>query len=268
MSTPTNPRWRRGFTLIELLVVIAIIAILAAILFPVFAQAREKARQAACLSNLKQMGTAVMMYSQDFDETLPLGYSSPLAATGRTWMHFVMPYAKNRDIWTCPSAPNLRAPTNLVNNGTGGYGCNRNVMESGRARTIAEIGNPAGTFIICDTAQLGATPAPTADNVESWDKLVRTTGNPYTDWQVTAPTGYSPNPGTGYASSNTANYELDFGQYGDPYRRPVPRHNIGVSIIYADGHAKWSRITQFLGIPQHGLRGWPYSHANNSWDDQ
>ena len=64
---------RRGFTLIELLVVIAIIAILAAILFPVFAQAREKARQTTCTSNMKQMGTAIMMYTQDYDETLPPG---------------------------------------------------------------------------------------------------------------------------------------------------------------------------------------------------
>jgi len=64
-------RQRWGFTLIELLVVIAIIAILAAILFPVFAQARDKARQASCLSNCKQMGTAWMMYTQDYDETFP-----------------------------------------------------------------------------------------------------------------------------------------------------------------------------------------------------
>ncbi len=84
MSPRSLPRSRAGFTLIELLVVIAIIAVLAAILFPVFAQAREKARQTACLSNLKQMGTAVMMYSLDYDETLPLGYSSPQTATGRT----------------------------------------------------------------------------------------------------------------------------------------------------------------------------------------
>jgi prepilin-type N-terminal cleavage/methylation domain-containing protein/prepilin-type processing-associated H-X9-DG protein len=101
---------KKGFTLIELLVVIAIIAILAAILFPVFSRAREKARQAACLSNTKQIGMAVAMYAQDWDETLPIcgcfgcyggpdavnPYCSPQAK--------IMPYLKNLDVYDCPSA--------------------------------------------------------------------------------------------------------------------------------------------------------------------
>src|SRR5215210_5217895 len=98
---------RPGFTLIELLVVIAVIAILAAILFPVFAQAREKARSAACLSNLKQIGTASMMYAQDYDETLCLQYYNPLgAASGVTagpWDVTMMPYMKNEGVLRCPS---------------------------------------------------------------------------------------------------------------------------------------------------------------------
>ena len=99
-------RRRRGFTLIELLVVIAIIAILAAILFPVFAQAREKARQASCLSNTKQIGTATLMYVQDYDEQMPL--SAYLDAGTRTGYHvidLIFPYAKNADVFKCPSAP-------------------------------------------------------------------------------------------------------------------------------------------------------------------
>src|SRR5262249_14181560 len=88
---------------IELLVVIAIIAVLAAILFPVFAQAREKARQTACASNMRQMGLAVLMYAQDYDERLPLAASA--TATGfLNWHHFVDPYVKTKQIWVCPSA--------------------------------------------------------------------------------------------------------------------------------------------------------------------
>ena len=89
---------RRGFTLIELLVVIAIIAILAAILFPVFARAREKARQISCLSNLKQMGLAFFMYTSDYDETFPM---VPM------WKTNLQPYIRNTQINFCPSRKHL-----------------------------------------------------------------------------------------------------------------------------------------------------------------
>ena len=96
---------RRGFTLIELLVVIAIIAILAAILFPVFARAREKARQASCQSNLKQMGLAMMMYCQDYDEKYPSVYDDGNGyPAGRIiWADKIFPYVKNRQLFACPS---------------------------------------------------------------------------------------------------------------------------------------------------------------------
>jgi prepilin-type N-terminal cleavage/methylation domain-containing protein len=103
-----------GFTLIELLVVIAIIAILAAILFPVFAQARESARLTQCSSNLRQIGQAILMYSDDHDETLP-----PRRAFLRgdfaenlclTWKHLILSYHKNADIFRCPTNPAARSP--------------------------------------------------------------------------------------------------------------------------------------------------------------
>jgi prepilin-type N-terminal cleavage/methylation domain-containing protein/prepilin-type processing-associated H-X9-DG protein len=103
----------RGFTLIELLVVIAIIAILAAILFPVFARAREKAKQASCLSNVKQVMLGVLMYAADYDEFLPMRIDVP--GGGFVWpMDLVTPYVKNQDVFTCPTtkggwAANARA---------------------------------------------------------------------------------------------------------------------------------------------------------------
>jgi len=135
---------RRGFTLIELLVVIAIIAILAAILFPVFAKAREKARQASCQSNLKQVGLCFAQYAQDYDEQLPwccvggartnspnldrVPYWRPtnVTAADPRYDGVLMPYVKNRQVWTCPSSvqrgvDSYATPRQLLqNNG----GCN------------------------------------------------------------------------------------------------------------------------------------------------
>jgi prepilin-type N-terminal cleavage/methylation domain-containing protein/prepilin-type processing-associated H-X9-DG protein len=108
-------RFNKGFTLIELLVVIAIIAILAAILFPVFAQAREQARKTSCLSNCKQIGTAMQMYAQDWDEMLPGWPHPPNNPLARVWGEWVIvvpllnAYTKSDQIWKCPSGPTTTA---------------------------------------------------------------------------------------------------------------------------------------------------------------
>jgi prepilin-type N-terminal cleavage/methylation domain-containing protein/prepilin-type processing-associated H-X9-DG protein len=102
MNHSTHYRRSSGFTLIELLVVIAIIAILAAILFPVFAQAREKARSASCLSNMKQLSLGMLMYTQDYDEIFPLGHVEGQWENSG-WALTVQPYLKNFGILRCPS---------------------------------------------------------------------------------------------------------------------------------------------------------------------
>ncbi len=140
---------RFGFTLIELLVVIAIIAILAAILFPVFARAREKARQTSCLSNLKQIGLAETMYQQDYDERTASYQSHPAAASDYNFRAMLDPYMNNEQIWACASdnsaysyGPNI---TRTVSNGTTGHTylyC---------FRKVASFKVPAETAIFTDT---------------------------------------------------------------------------------------------------------------------
>jgi prepilin-type N-terminal cleavage/methylation domain-containing protein/prepilin-type processing-associated H-X9-DG protein len=144
---------RRGFTLIELLVVIAIIAILAAILFPVFAQAREKARQASCGSNLKQIGLAWSMYAQDYDErTLPWAPGTPNIGTNTVWIQSMLqPYSKNLLVFTCPS-DRAKQPFSYWRNvyldhwsGGDQKGC-----AAVSAVTLAEVQYPSNTPVMCD----------------------------------------------------------------------------------------------------------------------
>jgi prepilin-type N-terminal cleavage/methylation domain-containing protein/prepilin-type processing-associated H-X9-DG protein len=139
---------RRGFTLIELLVVIAIIAILAAILFPVFAKAREKARQTSCLSNTKQIMLGVLQYAQDYDEMLP--YASQWGeAPGATlsWWQYLDPYVKNTQIFTCPSQAGNGYGWNYQNFG---YRAAANSYLYNPGRALGVVTQPAETILIGD----------------------------------------------------------------------------------------------------------------------
>lgn len=149
---------RRGFTLIELMVVIAIISILASILFPVFSKAKDKARSTACLANLKQIGTAAIMYTQDWDQTFPLAWNTEYNGTWvNTWRHGVQPYIDNYDIYTCPGQPDFAYDLNsyngpdftgyAINNTYAGLGDNR----SGPAgKHEAAIHRPSLTILFLD----------------------------------------------------------------------------------------------------------------------
>lgn len=135
-----------GFTLIELLVVIAIIAILAAILFPVFARARENARRASCQSNEKQIALGILQYTQDYDEHLPshwLGGVDPQLQ----WINTLQPYMKSLQVFFCPSASTKNSGA-AVSSANIAYGYNYNYLNG---KSLAAINYPSETLLLGDT---------------------------------------------------------------------------------------------------------------------
>ncbi len=228
---------RNGFTLIELLVVIAIIAILAAILFPVFARAREKARQASCTSNMKQIALAILMYAQDYDEKVPYAVTGwgdwgcpPTASGGQYWWRLmVAPYIKNTQIFYCPSV------------GTFGPGCQIYGINS-RAfllwppdvRPLGRIGRPAEVALLAEAASWA--PDAPGDRLDpmSWGEP---TGGAH--WQVCWP-GDTP-------------YDLSApGHCGGCVRRPYAVHNEGLNVAFVDGHVKWLKGINVVNDPNIG----------------
>jgi prepilin-type N-terminal cleavage/methylation domain-containing protein/prepilin-type processing-associated H-X9-DG protein len=203
-----------GFTLIELLVVIAIIAIMAAILFPVFSQAREKARQTSCLSNLRQVGLGVMMYAQDYDETYPkvlLDYYCvlwpPTWGNFCPWQGMLQPYLRNVQMLLCPSS-GYRATYVAPDGNTypvtvhGHYGIDQVFgYRMSAIVSLASLKNPADKVFAVDV----------------WDQRSATyTTRPFW-WNWLGPPGYY---------------------------QPADRHMDGNNLAFSDGHAKWLNARQ------------------------
>ncbi|MGD9495733.1 MAG: prepilin-type N-terminal cleavage/methylation domain-containing protein [Armatimonadota bacterium] len=206
---PLTSRPRAGFTLIELLVVIAIIAILAAILFPVFARAREKARQTSCLSNLKQIGTAMLMYAQDYDERF--------VDTSAYWSWYLplQAYVKNDQIFQCPSLSDQgNSYTDYAMNGVFAHGIAQ-----------ADIQKAADFIMVGERARNvpweGYHPWP-RDGV-SWNNLDAYTAADGHNWFVAHLSGDRHNDGSNYAFADGHSKWLKWNQTLEP---PLPgMHN-------------------------------------------
>jgi prepilin-type N-terminal cleavage/methylation domain-containing protein/prepilin-type processing-associated H-X9-DG protein len=222
-----------GFTLIELLVVIAIIAILAAILFPVFAQARAKARQASCLSNVKQWGLGFTMYVQDYDERTPLAGYEQCLGTPSQWHNAIQPYIKNKGILVCPSDPTQQFAAFDAERPRASYLYNDFLNLPG-----PWTGNCATHTRNVDAMANFVAPADTIILTEGKLWSARGTGS------VAGSPIFAQNISgliVGYASRAGAAWTYDNGRNQNYQGVNGGFHNGGANFAFADGHAKWFR---------------------------
>lgn len=227
-------RRQKGFTLIELLVVIAIIAILAAILFPVFAKARDKARQISCLSNQKQIGLATMQYLQDYDERFPVawwgGAPDPADFDKYGCMFAIGPYLKSAEIMRCPSIGSGRN-TYGVNCTPGFYDWNTTLWAVSWGPPGADLGGPAP----CTIGEIQA-PSNVLNTYETCE--------PQQDYGDTGCWFF----GTRFGGVLPDGSPLSLADFGLPWYKWIPLHSDGQTYTFADGHAKW--------LPSKGHPGW------------
>ena len=221
---------RAGFTLIELLVVIAIIGILASILFPAFARARENARRTACLSNVRQLGLGLNMYLQDYDEKFPSYYF--LDGTG--WHNALMPYIKSKQLFVCPNAAIVDGcnPTNVDQVQSGSYGYNYHFLGD----------NDWGT----------TPPTPKITSLAAVQQSSETVAMCEITGMVDVSAAYIPTAWKSGAGSNCTSRPLTV---EDQY---ATRHFEGNNILFIDGHAKWMKKNTMRDSNSDGVddNGW------------
>ncbi len=214
---------RKGFTLIELLVVIAIIAILAAILFPVFAKAREKARQTSCASNERQIGLGFAQYVQDYDECLPVGNNGSSFPIG--WASQIYGYIKANGVYKCPDDSGTSNQTTAQVPVS--YGMNSNLSN---ALKIAAFNSPARTILAFEVSGVQGAPNSALDSLSAAGNGLNTAT---TAGQILPATAQYETGNLNGGASATASNNFDQGYGG------LGWHTNGANYLYADSHIKW-----------------------------